>query len=48
MSELIAIMQGNAPLLVAGGSALWYVVTLLHKLDKRLIRVETKLEKMDS
>lgn len=43
MSELIAVLQNNAPLIVIFGFGLWQVLSRLHRIDKRLVRVETKL-----
>lgn len=43
MSELVAVLQANAPLVVVVGIGFWRVLLALHKIDRRLVRVETRM-----
>lgn len=44
MSELIQLMQSNAMILVVIGYGFFNVLVALHKIDKRLVKVETLLD----
>lgn len=43
-SILIEGIRANAPLLLVVAVGFWRVVAALHKIDRRLVRVETVLE----
>lgn len=43
MDQLIQIVQGNAPMIVIVGLGFWRVLVALHKIELRLVRVETKI-----
>ncbi len=40
---IIEAIRANAPLLIVVGIGFWRVVAALHKIDRRMVRVETKL-----
>lgn len=46
-SLLLEVIRSNAPVLLLVGYGFWRVVAALHKIDGRLIAVETKLKKED-
>jgi hypothetical protein len=41
---IVDTLARNAPIAVIVGLGFWRVLVALHKIDKRLVRVETKLE----
>lgn len=48
MNDLIVIVQSNAPVIVLVGLGFWRVLVALHKIDRRLVKVETTLEVLPS
>lgn len=44
MTEIIQALQTNALLVCVVGLGFWRVLVALHKIDRRLVKVETLLE----
>lgn len=42
MMELIQVLQNNAPMVVIASLGFWRVLVAVHKLEIRLVRLESK------